>query len=128
MQFGHAPKDCKRLKVTSPMDWLQGPDTGISSKCIWHVMMGTVDPRDTCHPWDPDDFGRCYRLLEAFPKWRARLHEVSARFPRWTALVREWDALTQLWEEESPSGRCPKLYRRMKELIEESKRAGEATP
>lgn len=120
LQFGHAPKDCKLLKVTTPMEWMQGPDTGISSKCIWHVMNGTSEIRDTHTPRDPSDFGRCYRMLKLFPQWRSRLDEVAERFPRWTALVREWDELTRLYEEEEPSGRCPKLYRRMKELIKES--------
>lgn len=93
-------------------------DTGISSETIWHVMTG-FPVRRHGYPLDPSDFGRCYRLLQRFPFWRVRLPEVAARFPReWTLLVRHWDELTELYEEEvrRPDGIAPLLYRRMKKL------------
>lgn len=67
-------------------------------------------------PYDPDDFGRCHRLLDRFPAWRLRLGEVPAVYPAWTPLVPAWDELTALYVEELPSGRCPKLYARLREL------------
>jgi hypothetical protein len=79
--------------------------------------------RDGSVPADPSDFGRCYRLLKHFPEWRLRLLEVVARYPEWCALVREWDALTELYEEEikRPDRCAPKLYDRMKDLIDEGR-------
>lgn len=104
-------------------EWLNGTDTGTSSRTIFSVLSarwGSIALQGHSRPStpsDPSDFGRCHRLLERFPKWRARLHEVAERYPAWVPLVREWDALTALWLEESPTGKCPKLYSRMKELL-----------
>lgn len=106
----------------TPTEWLLGGDTGTSSQTICAVMTGSkIDWADV--PADPSDFGRCYRLLRHFPEWKARLGEVVARYPEWTALVREWDALTVLYEEEiqNPNGKAPKLYGKMKELIDEGR-------
>jgi hypothetical protein len=101
--------------------WLTGPDTGISSKTIFSVLSERYgsQARFSCPsvPRDPSDFGRCHRLLEAMPEWRSRLPEVAAVHPEWGPLVREWDKLTEMYLEELPSGRCPKLYRKMQALI-----------
>ena len=106
----------------TPIDWLLSGDTGISSECICGVMTKSK-VRDSSPPSDPSDFGRCYRLLQHFPGWRPRMGEVAAKFPEWTALVREWDALTALYELESKNkdGRAPKLYDRMQVLIDEGR-------
>lgn len=101
--------------------WLSNGDTGISSETIWSVMMGRpVKERHWNMPRDPDDFGRCYRLLKIMPSWRERLPEVSAKFPGWKPLVDAWDELTALYEQEVPNhhGRAPKLYERMQVLLE----------
>lgn len=107
------------------LNWLAGPDTGTSSRTIAAAL---ATPHLRTHhrlhlrhgenpPWDPDDFGRCYRLLELFPEWRGRLGVVAAADPRWQGLVDHWGELEELWREESPGGRAPKLYARMKELL-----------
>jgi hypothetical protein len=110
-----------RMKATTPDEWMASCDTGTSSETIWSVMTGRPVKR-TGIPWDPADFGRCYRLLKLFPAWRARMPEVAKKHAEWAGLVKEWDELTRLFEEESPSGTCPKLWVRMQEL------RGEATP
>ncbi len=113
------PPESARDEVSyaSPLDWILGEDTGTSSKTIWSVMMGAkIVYADVPH--DPSDFGRCYRLLKAFPEWRARLDEVAKAFPKWATLVAEWDRLTLLYEEElkRPDGCAPRLYTEIKEL------------
>jgi hypothetical protein len=110
--------------------WIVGRDTGTSSKTIWSVMMG-AEPDYHGEPSDPDDFGRCYRLLKIAPaSWRANLSRVSDKYPVWTALVRQWDELTALYEDELVNGpidkkyrvrMAPKTYARMKELIDEGR-------
>lgn len=94
--------------------WLRSGDCGISSQTIWHVLSGTpMDYRFTAGiPYDPSDFGRCYRLLKRFPGWRERLGAVSARYPAWEVLVKRWGALEALYEAEIPdgTGEAPKLY------------------
>lgn len=99
------------------LNWIASDDTGISSKTIWAVMMNAEI--DYAHvPWDPADFGRCYRLLEAVPEWKPRLGEVAKKYPAWTGLVENWPELEALYLEELPTGKAPKLYQRMKQLTE----------
>ena len=116
---GHEPHECTMTRPRTPEEWLRGPDTGTSSKTICGVMIGNRYVHGNVFhepPLDPDDFGRCYRLLRAFPEWRARLPEVAAAYPEWAGLVDAWDELTALYEEERASGTAPKLYARMQEL------------
>lgn len=105
--------------VGQAMAWLQGTDTGVSSKTIWSVMTG--HPVESYSiPYDPADFGRCYRLLQVMPEWRTRLHLVADKYPRWRPFVDHWDELTALYEEElkSPTGMAPRTYELMKQLRE----------
>lgn len=79
---------------TKALEWITGNDTGQSSKTIWAVMMGAVTASGSySRPYDAGDFGRCHRLLEIAPEWKARLGEVAARFPEWSPLVREWSKI-----------------------------------
>lgn len=107
--------------------WVMGQDTGVSSKAIWSVMMGVPVYRDGWgnHPHDPDDFGRCYRLLKAIPAWRARLSEMSAVSKTWARLVARWHEIEALYEEEvgaewTPNSgttwTAPRTYALMQEL------------
>lgn len=104
--------------------WLNGHDVGTSSLTIFSVLSAAhgayaLARRDPSPPWDPADFGRCHRLLLIVPEWRPQLHRVAAIYPQWAPLVREWDGLTALFQEEEPTGRAPKLYVWMKYLLAE---------
>ena len=101
------------------LQWLLGGDTGMSSKTICAVMAVVKTP-PYCGdvPGDPDDFGRCYRLLKLIPPWRARMQEVADRHKEWGPLVRAWAELEWMWEQGRPDR---KLYKRMQELIEEGR-------
>lgn len=111
------------MKVTIETDsrlleWSRSGDTGTSSKTIASVLgelpwMGAFDP---CVPCDPGDFGRCYRLLERMPEWRARLGEVADRYPAWRPLVREWARMEVMYREDLPTGESARLYDLMREL------------
>lgn len=117
---GCEPGKYHEKPAMTPDEWAHGRDTGTSSLTIYHVMTGKPSPHgDYCVPWDPSDFGRCYRLLQLFPAWRERLPAVAQRFPDWAPLVREWELLTQLYEAELPNGVAPKLYSEMKRLLKE---------
>jgi hypothetical protein len=95
-----------RFKYASVDEWLGSWDTGISSRTIYHVLRGTPwsGPFRPDVPHDPADFGRCYRLLKVAP-------------PEWRANLARWDDLTRLYEEEEPTGKAPKLYALMRELL-----------
>lgn len=105
--------------------WVVGNDTGISSKTIWAVMMGIEIDNPRSWKWgtprDPSDFGRCYRLLSLIPEWQSRLKEISDIFPAWQPFVDNWQQMAILWESESPTGRCPKLYELMKRFEREGR-------
>jgi hypothetical protein len=118
--FANEHKDCRPGTFVEPPvktfeDWLRGRDTGTSSLTILDVLAGYATDRYDV-PRDPDDFGRCYRLLHLFPQFQARLPEVAARFPEWKPLVERWAELEALYEEELPNRTAPKLYALMKEL------------
>jgi hypothetical protein len=53
-------------------------------------------------PYDSDDFGRCFRLLERFPHWRDRMPEVAEKYKGY------WADLVEVWEE------CEKIYKHCK--------------
>ena len=75
--------------------WLKMCDHGLSSRCIADVMCGITSGGE--HPRDPDDFGRCERLLILYPEWRARLPEMRAVSPVWAALIDRWADIEAAW-------------------------------
>lgn len=104
-------------RPTTPEVWLSGRDTGTSSLAIYAVMTSTVSPHGRYDvPCDPQDFGRCYRLLNLFPDWKYRLGDISFRFPQWKPIIAAWPELTALYEEEMHGKVAPKLYVRLTEL------------
>lgn len=107
------------MKPITPLDWMMSGDTGVSSKTIMHVMEGCKPPgfgADVPHDWA--DFGRCHRLLEAFPSYRERLHEMAGHYPMWGPLVREWGRLTEMYLNKDEG-----LYEAMRALIDEGRLA-----
>ena len=107
----------------TPIQWIIGDDTGVSSKTIWAVMMGAVTEERSSFrydtPHDPDDFGRCYRLLKKFPAWNGRLGEVAEIFPKWGPMVARWDEMTAIYERDLASGKSSELYDLMQKLQDE---------
>jgi hypothetical protein len=113
--------ETRNATLNEELAWLNGYDTGTSSLTIFSVMSrehgkGALRRDKADVPHDPDDFGRCHRLLEKFPAWRVRMHEVADRYPNWGPLVGAWDELTALYVKELPSGSAPRLYAQMKAL------------
>lgn len=115
----------QRMLGDQELTWLYGTDAGISSMTIFSMLASSEGVRTAANIWlngrhnvphDPADFGRCHRLLERFPGWSERLGQVADHWPRWKPLVDNWDRLTALYLEESPTGKCPKLYAEMKRL------------
>ena len=113
----------------NPNEWIAGPDTGISSVTIWRHMMGLPKSREWHTdgvPLDPDDFGRCYRLLVAVPEWLPRVGEMAV-YAEWAPLVGAWDELTALYERDIDRsgphhrGRSDALYGRMQTLVDEGR-------
>jgi hypothetical protein len=98
------------------LEWIVGDDTGMSSEAIWAHMVG-APKRHASHPYDPDDLGRCVRLLDKVPEWRARIGEMAPYSPEWAALVGDWPRLETTFALEMRNGRAPLTYARMQELL-----------
>lgn len=97
--------------------WHSSDETGRSSLFLSYALEGRGDGYMVTYPIDPDDFGRCLGLLVACPNLRAKLPFLTGIGPQWDALIGAWPELEALWNEESPSGTCPKLYARMQGLL-----------
>lgn len=103
--------------------WLKTDDTGQSALWIARVLYSSERPdlnipdHGNHHPQDPSDFGRCYRFLRAVPGSRDRMPLVAGTSEQWDALWSHWDELEKLYEQESPTGSCPVLFDRMKQLF-----------
>lgn len=102
------------------LEWFANGETGISSKAMARAIAGIKpDKERDCsgdHPRDPADFKRCVKLLEAVPEARQHMNEVAKLSDVWALLVEHWVELEELFYEEWPTGRAPKLYERMKQL------------
>ena len=84
------------------LDWIVGNDCGVSSTAIWAHMMGRK-PRVFCgvaYPLDPDDFGRCHRLLALIPEWRPRITEMAKYGREWAGLSARWADVEASYERE----------------------------
>lgn len=119
-----------KLEITSEMvAWLARGERGLSSNVIFSRLTG-VDAlsqrwssRESHHPWDPGDLGRCRKLLEACPKLQSKLTLMADLSPAWMVLVKAWDELCAMMDEEAPRwregiGTTPKTYKRMRELLD----------
>jgi len=81
--------------------WWLGTDVGSSAAAIFAALCranlqleaGRVGRSKT--PQDAADFGRCQRLLDAIPEWRARLDEVAVKYAdtAWPTILSRWAEL-----------------------------------
>jgi len=102
--------------------WLANGERGISSNAIATKLSG-IDCRSSGYgtdffipPSDPADFKRCMQLLNQVPEFRERLSEMKEVSEVWGKLVDNWDEFEKLYYEECDTGRCPKLFDKMKEI------------
>lgn len=80
------------------MWWIANGRVGLSSKTMWECLMGQ-NPSRAYYPHDPDDFSRCYKLLQAVPEWKNELNKLKPLSRQWTNLVDHWDKLTEMYEQ-----------------------------
>lgn len=99
--------------------WIRTGERGLSSETIFEVLADhplMEEDMEGSTPQDPSDFRRCYLLLEAIPEWREELQKVADQHPRWQPLVDNWAELEELYLQELPTGKAPKLYARLHQL------------
>ena len=108
-------------ETNAELRWLNGYDTGKSSLTIFETMTGRPCQSQGEHPHDIDDFARCFRLLELFPQWRARMNEIPKKFKKskeWKALVKQWSFLESLYSGVGDSGvRAVEMTRTIEQII-----------
>lgn len=107
---------------TKIREWLNGTDTGSSSRALAHEAAGMTG--DTSHPHDPSDLGRCLRLIARVPEARAAVDALAEKNPYWKALAPEWDNLKALYisEMDDPKG-GRKTYAAMRALLDPVEKA-----
>lgn len=99
------------------LQWMATGEMGSSSLTMAFWLTFKMNYRYSTHPYDPDDLRRCVQLLDAAPVLRHIITRMADLSPQWAALVGRWGDLEQLLREELPTGRAPKTYALMKELI-----------
>ena len=75
----------------------------MKEKLMWNCLIGNFN-FSVDHPYDPDDFSRCYKLLQAVPEWKIELHKLKLLSKEWDNLVENWDKLTEMFEENQRTG------------------------
>jgi hypothetical protein len=106
--------------LMSYSEWITSDDTGMSSKWLATALF-SAPSKNVSYPYDPSDFGRCYRMLkhvsgakELFDQKFELLKEAGGIV--WNRYLENWDLLVSLYEQESPKRICNKLYDTMQRL------------
>lgn len=101
------------------INWIVNGETGMSSKTMWACFVGEPQGYPS-YPHDPDDFSRCYKLLEWAPECKSRLGELSILSKQWKNLIENWAKLTEMYElnvsEKWENSKKIGMYEFMKEL------------
>lgn len=109
--FSVLHNDCKKTWTEPVVDqskdteekaywWMANGERGMSSEAMWRCFMNDRNGGNS-HPHDPDDFKRCYKLLECVPEWKEKhnLRKLKRLSQQWSNLVDNWDKLTEMYEE-----------------------------
>ena len=126
--FAAIHRKCREQGYVEPTptiaNWPESRDVGVSSATIYYAFTGVNSYNDRKHgvPHDPDDFGRCYRLLKLRPDWLGALPTVAIKFPEWKPFVREWPKLTEMYEAALAGhpGSAEEMYEFMQKLRAET--------
>lgn len=113
----------KSLSTQAQVDlgnWLINGDTGVSSKTMAAIALGATNLSSTGWnidaPYDPSDFGRCYRLVQKVPEIRDHFPRIAKKVKPFAGILREWDELVRIYERDKPKGTSDELYNRIREL------------
>jgi len=92
-------------------------DTGVSSETLLYAAL-RIELKLSGYPNDPDDLGRCIRMLDRLPWVRERAFVIlSSKNSVWSRLINEWDTLVRMYYEELPTRMAPRTYAQMELLI-----------
>lgn len=128
-EFAKEHKDCKPTWTEPTIDqtkslnermmfWLAKGERGMSSETIFQTLSAQKIHGRNHHPYDPDDFKRCYKLLQTIPEWKGELHKLKPLSKEWANLVDNWDKLTEFYEDMLKVKKANGMYEFMQTLIE----------
>ncbi|ECJ3227561.1 hypothetical protein FP993_19495 [Salmonella enterica] len=108
-----------REKVTASQGmgltaWLASDDTGLSSLFMASVLSGQFASTNN-YPRDPDDLGRCIRLIEAVPELAEKISLMAQHGHQWSAVAQNWERWSHLYRE----GDGNALYLEMRAAFEQ---------
>lgn len=109
-------------------EWIVSGDAGISSKTMWAALNG-VDMSNAVKggrfdvPYDPADFGRCYRFYTKCNLTRKDLETIREKVKWWAPFIDNWNELERLYQSEY-GDRMPNTYDLIQKLEEQSKILG----
>lgn len=90
-------------------EWLDCDDVGASSKYMASVLSGAFFATHA-HPRDPDDLGRCIRLVDSVPGLALPVTAMAVHGPEWAAVAEKWSS----WRELYRNGQNEELYSAMR--------------
>ena len=96
--------------------WLAEGEHGASSKTMFSVLSGLDISRFNDHPYDPDDFRRCYLLINQVPEFEKDLYKVAELSPVWKNIIDNWGKLTTMLLEQMATRKANGMYEFMKTL------------
>jgi hypothetical protein len=100
--------------------WIILGDVGISSKTMWSAIMGVIDGGAKGWtfntPQDPDDFSRCFKMVNECSFCSNDLQKVKDVFKWYAPFIDNWEELALLYSRK----KYKPLYDRMQKLEEES--------
>lgn len=79
--------------------WLDSDDVGMSSKFMASVLSGQFEA-EFAIPYDPADFGRCVRMIQAVPELEQHLNKMLEHGPMWKAVVGNWGRWSAMLNED----------------------------
>lgn len=100
-------------------EWFVNGNTGESSRTLALWLAEGKRANRVSYPFDPADFNRCVRLLEAVPALRANLHTLPHLSKEWAALYDNWSILEETLRKEMERGfTAQETYRLMRQILE----------
>lgn len=87
------------------MAWLASDDVGMSSKYMAWVLSGKAFPQpENYYPRDPDDLGRCIRLVRAVPDLAERVPMMAQHGKEWATVATNWDRWVAMYDDPDDDG------------------------
>lgn len=79
--------------------WLASDDVGMSSKFMTSVLSGQFRA-EFAIPHDPDDLGRCIRMIQAMPGLKGSTHLMCGHGVMWSAVANNWERWSEMYNAE----------------------------